>query len=77
MSVIGSLRNSFLNIPEVIYYAALPIQPNSGASNTLRILSGVILCLSMMIVNSVKKDSRLSSMASRKHNLNTLNVNIF
>ena len=76
MSVIGSLRNSFLNIPEVIYYASLSIQPNSRASNTLRILSGVILYLSMMIVDLVKKDPQLLSMESCTHNLNTLNVNI-
>ena len=27
MSVIGSLRNSFLNISEAIHYVSLPIQP--------------------------------------------------
>ena len=38
MSVIGSLRISFLNILEVIHFASLPIHPNSQASNTVRIL---------------------------------------
>ena len=75
MIAIGSL-GSFLSIPEVIHYASLPIQPNSRASNTQRILSGVVLCLSMLIVDSVKSDPRLSNMASHTHNLNTLNINI-
>ena len=76
MSVIGSLGSSFLSVPEVIHYAALPIQPNSRTSNTRRILSRVVLCLSMMIVDLVKSDPRLSNMASHTHYLNTLNINI-
>ena len=76
MSVIGSLGSSFLSIPEVIHYAFQPIQPNSRASNTRRILYGVVLYLSMMIVDLVKSDPRISNMASRTHYLNTLNINI-
>ena len=34
MSVIDSLRNSFLHIPEVIHYASLPIQPNSHCTSS-------------------------------------------
>ena len=53
MGVIGSLRSGFLSILEVIHFVFLPIQHEIL---DLRILSGFILCSSMIILDSVKRD---------------------
>ena len=56
MSVIGSLRNGFLSIPEVIHFVSLPIQPETPEHLTpyKSFLDLYYVC--PMIVDLVKRD---------------------